>query len=182
MLEPGFAFGLKQPFVEAGMLLPLVAAALFAGQHWGMQPGRPVATGAAFSVALAIALWVSLTEALPLPAVPWPSLLAAAVGGLAAALGRNWPTAVAVAVMTALGAGTGLGAVPPPAAASSAAVLPWPLALGMFAGTVVALLAGASVLRRLRWPWAHIGLRIVASWVAAASSIVLALAVAKGTT
>jgi hypothetical protein len=180
MVEPGFVLGLKQPLVEAGMLLPLAAAALFVGQQWGARPGGLMAAGAAFALALAVALWVSLTDAVPLPYVPWPSLLAAALGGLAVAFGRTWAKAVVATLAAALGIGVGLGALPPPAAASAAATLPWPLALGLFAGSLLALLAGAAVVRQLRWAWARIGVRIVASWVAAAAWIVLALAAAKG--
>lgn len=179
-MEPGFVFGLKQPLLEVGMLLPLVAAALFIGQQWGARPNWPAAAAAAFALALPVALWVSLTEAVLLPRVPWPSLLAAAVGGLAVALGRTWGRAVAATVAALLGAGVGLAAMPPPAAASSSTALPMPLTLGLFVGSVAAMLAGAALVRPLRWAWARIGVRVLASWVAAASSIVLALGVARG--
>lgn len=172
--------GLRQPLGEVGMLLPLLAAVLFIGQQWGARPGWPMAAAAAFALALALALWVSLTEAVTLPNVPWPGLLAALLGGLAAAAGRVWAAPVVAIVAAVLGAGAGLGAMPPPAAASAAAALPWPLALGLFTGSMLALLAGATLVRPLRWAWSLVGLRAIASWVAAASAIVLALAVAKG--
>jgi hypothetical protein len=182
VVEPGFVFGLKQPLLEIGMLLPLIAVALFVGQQWGLRsgwPGWPVLAGGAFALALAMALWVSLTEAVPLPRVPWPSLLAAALGGLAVVLGRTWGRAVAATVAALLGAGVGLAALPPPAAASATA-LHWPLATGLWVGSLGVAVAGAALVRPLRWAWARIGVRVLASWVAAASSIVLALALARG--
>lgn len=182
MVEPGFVVGLLQPLREAGMLPPLAAAALFIGQQGGARPGAarvPAAALAAFALALIVGLWVSLTEPVPMPPVPWPSLLAAALGGLAVASGRTWGEAVVVAVAGVLGMGAGLGALPPPAAASAAAAVPWPWALGLSVGSLLALLAGAAFVRQLRWAWARLGVRIVASWVAAASLIVLALAMAR---
>lgn len=182
MVEPGFLFGLRQPLVEAGMVLPLVAAMLFIGQQWGARPAEPwpVAAAVAFALAMIAALWVSLTDALPLPHVPWPSLLAAALGGLAVAVGRTWAHGVVALMAALLGAGVGLGAIPPPAAASAAATLRWPLALGLLAGSLLAVLAGAALVQRLRWRWAGVAVRILASWLAAASSIVLALASTRG--
>ncbi len=182
MVEPGFAVGLLQPLVEAGMLLPLAAAALFIGQQWGARPGvprRPAAAGAAFTLPFTVALWVSLTEAVPMPVVPWPSLLAAALGGLAVAPGRTWGDAAGASVAGVLGAGVGLGALPPPSAASAAAAVPWPWTLGLWVGSLLVGLAGAAFVRQLRWNVARVGVRIVASWVAAASLMVLALTMAR---
>jgi hypothetical protein len=179
VVGPGFFEGLMQPVLEAGMLLPLVAAALFVGQQWGARPGWPRLAWAAFALSLAVALGLSLTDAVPLSRVPWPSLLAAAFGGLMVAVARVWGEPVAATVAAVLGAGVGLAAVPPPAAASSTAV-PWVLAAGLFAGGLAWALAGAALVRPLRWAWAKVGVRVLASWVAAASSIVLALGVARG--
>jgi hypothetical protein len=50
----------------------------------------------------------------------------------------------------------------------------------LWVGSLGVALAGAALVRPLRWAWARVGVRVLASWVAAASSIVLALAMAKG--
>lgn len=187
--SPGYLAGLMQPLLDAGMLLPLVVAALFMGQQWGARharPGMPAVAagvagvaGGAYALALGVALALSLTDALPLPRVPWPSLVAAALGGLVVALGRAWPMPLVAAVAAVLGAGVGLAAVPPPAAASSTAV-PWALASGLFTGGAAWALAGAVLVRPLRRAWARVGVRVLASWVAAASMIVLALSFSRG--
>jgi hypothetical protein len=178
VLEPGFVSGLTQPLLASGMLLPLLAAALFIGQQWGAQPGWPVMAWLAFALPLAVALMLSLSDALPLARVPWPSLLAAALGGLAVAVGRPCGASVTAMVAAMLGAGVGLAAIPPPAAASATA-LPWALALGLFVGSLVWALAAAALVRLPRWAWAQVGVRVLASWVAAASLIVLALSVSQ---
>lgn len=179
MVEPGFVSGLTQPLLASGMLLPLLAAALFIGQQWGAQPGWPVAAWLAFALSLAVALVLSLSDALPLTQVPWPSLVAAALGGLAVAAGRPWGAPVAATVAAMLGTGVGLAAIPPPAAASVTA-MPWALAMGLLAGSLVWALAAAALVRLPRWGWAQVGVRVLASWVAAASMIVLALSASKG--
>jgi hypothetical protein len=180
MVEPGFVAGLAQPLLASGMLLPLLATALFLGQQWGVQPGWPVTVAwVGFALSLAVALVLSLSDALPLTRVPWPSLLAAALGGLAVALGRLWGAAALVAVAAMLGAGVGLAAIPPPASASAAA-LPGLLTAGLFVGSLVWAVAAAVWVRWLRWGWALVGVRVLASWVAAASLIVLALSVSQG--
>lgn len=179
MMEPGFISGLTQPLLASGMLLPLLAAALFIGQQWGARSGWPVVAWVAFAVSLAVALVLSLSDALPLSRVPWPSLLAAALGGLAVAVGRSWGAPVAATAAAMLGAGVGLAAIPPPAAASATA-LPWALAMGLLAGSLGWAVAAAALVRLLRWAWAQVGVRVLASWVAAASLIVLALSASQG--
>ncbi|MBL8340250.1 MAG: hypothetical protein JNL30_02185 [Rubrivivax sp.] len=185
MVDPGFFEGLVQPVREAGMLMPLLATALFVGQQWGAQPAAAGAARAvypawaAFALSLGVALVLSLTDALPLSRVPWPSLVAAALGGLTVAVGRTWGAPVFAVLAAVLGAGVGLAAVPPPAAASATA-MPWALAGGVFVGALAGALAGAALVRPLRWAWARVGVRVLASWVAAASLIVLALSIARG--
>lgn len=180
MVEPGFVAGLVQPLLASGMLLPLLATALFLGQQWGVRPGWPlVVAWVGFAMSLAVALVLSLSDALPLTRVPWPSLLAATLGGLAVALGRIWGAAALIALAAVLGAGVGLAALPPPASASATA-LPGSLMMGLFVGSLVWALAAAALVRWPRWGWALVGVRVLASWVAAASLIVLALSVSQG--
>ncbi len=189
MVEPGFVDGLLQPLLQSGMLLPLLAAALFMGQQWGAQRNwlaggwwaSGFALSLAFALALAVALALSLSDALPLTRVPWPSLVAAALGGLAVAVGRSWGTSAATILAALLGAGAGLAALPPPAAASDTA-LPWALAIGLWAGSLCWTLAAAALVRLPRWGWARVGVRVLGSWVAAASLIVLALSASQGWT
>lgn len=181
MMEPSFVSGLTQPLLSSGMLLPLLAAALFMGQQWGGQPRWHLVAWWGFALSLAVALVLSLSDALALTRVPWPSLLAAALGGLAVAVGRHWGAATVATVACVLGAGVGLAAIPPPAAASATA-LPWALAMGLFAGSLLWALAAAALVRLPRWAWAQVGVRVLASWVAAASLIVLALSASQGWT
>lgn len=183
MTGPDFLSGLVQPLLQSGMLLPLLAAALFVGQQWGAQPSRPAGAvwALTFSLSLAVALTLSLSDALPLTRVPWPSLVAAALGGLAVAAGWSWGTSVVAALVAVLGAGVGLAALPPPAAASATG-LPWALAIGLFAGSLFSMLAAAALVSLPRWGWAQVGVRVLGSWVAAASLIVLALSASQGWT
>lgn len=160
------------------MLLPLLAGAFLLGQQWEIQTRWSPASAIAFACALAAGLVLSLLDLLALPSVPWPSLLAAAFGGVIVALGRQWGTASAAAMLAALGVGAGLGVMPPPSAASATS-FPWAFALGSFMGALAVSCTVAASVSRLRWAWARVGVRVMASWVMAASSIVLALSIVK---
>jgi hypothetical protein len=46
-------------------------------------------------------------------------------------------------------------------------------------GSLVWALAAAALVRLPRWAWAQVGVRVLASWVAAASLIVLALSASQ---
>ena len=51
--------------------------------------------------------------------------------------------------------------------------------MGLFVGSLVWALAAAALVRLPRWAWAQVGVRVLASWVAAASLIVLALSASQ---
>lgn len=178
---PGFGSGSVGVLFEAGHLLPVVAAGLLLAQ-WLVQrsaaagPLLAFAAGAAFGLAAIASGWAEFDL------VPWPSLAIALAGGLLVAWARPWPQPAMLVATFALGLGFGLAALVPAALQAPGHVSAWPWLLGLWSGACAWLLIVAwavhAVLHRARAAWARIGVRIVGSWIAASSAIVLALALA----
>ncbi len=106
---------------------------------------------------------------------PLVLLSGAALAGLAAAVG--WPLPSILAAPLALIVGVAIGLDSPPQAASIAA------ANAALAGTALAAFAAVAVIAaitgRVRKGWPRIGVRVLGSWIAAASILVVTLQLAR---
>jgi urease accessory protein len=168
----GFLGGLIHPLAIPGHALALLALALLIGHR---QRREGIVALAAFVVGLVVGL---AGIAFGVGETPSLDLLLAATA-LAAGL-VVLAIAVPVTIRAGLAAVTGvaLGLDSPPEAISLAVGMAMLIGAGLGASLVLALLAtGVSYLTR---PWQRIGIRIVASWIAASAILVLALRFARG--
>lgn len=187
------------PLLIAALLVAQAAARhkrLAASVPWRLRPGSPPSSrgltrptaqrllGASFGPGLWFAagsiLGMALvgTERMVFEIVAWPSLLASIAGGLLVALGRGLPHRALMPAVALLGGAHGLAALVPVALIVPDHPPVWPWWLGLGTGTVLGWLllnlAAAWIIRRHR-RWPGLFLRILGSWMAAASVIVLAL-------
>jgi urease accessory protein len=162
-----------------GMLHPLIVPAhLIALAAFGLWLGRRWPTGARGLIGLALLLPLGMAVGMAFgPAVAgWQAeslvLALGALAALATAADRGPPAAVWAVAGAALGLVLGLDSLPDGLAGR-------PLALSLAGTWLAALLLPASLVvlsEAARRPWMQIGLRVVASWMAAAALLVLVLA------
>jgi urease accessory protein len=172
----GFVTGLLHPLVLPAHVLALLALGLLIGQQTARTRlvslvafGTGAAVGltaiafgvgqtSAADVLLATAFVSGASAAVARPLPPFACALLALITGVALALDSP-PEAISIAVATATLVGTGLGAS---------------LALAI-------IVTGVNYLTRVReWNWAHLGGRIVSSWIAASAILVLAVRFVRG--
>jgi hydrogenase/urease accessory protein HupE len=167
----GFYVGLTHPLTEPGELLVLLALGLVLGQQ---RPESTPAAWPAFLGAVACGLVIAaITDAL---AAVRLALLAAAFG--IGVLGAAAPS-LAPLLVVAIAAGTGL--------VVGMASMPDPGPLGAILITIAGTLSGAALIlfyaswgqarlrERFDRPWLAIGVRVLSSWIAAVSALMLAL-------
>jgi urease accessory protein len=156
------------PLIVPVQALVLLGAALMLGQQ-GQAKARAglLALGTGFACGLAAA---RLAASAPPETL---LLLLAAVFGIAVGLARQWP--VWLIVPAALGAGVALGldSWPEPMGSRDTALAVAGLCVGV--GLIALVVAGTAL--TLHKAWQRLGIRIVGSWIAAASVLVLALLV-----
>lgn len=168
----GFYIGLVHPLTSPAQVLILVALGVVFGQRWPNNVGIALALFAAACFGGIVLGQVG---------VPFDTaetiLLALAL--LAGALGALWPASpVVLGFLAAAIAGVliGLASTPDPGPFRPTAIT----LFGSFVGATVLLLYSAGGLgaihEKTTKPWVRIGLRVVAAWVAAIASILLALA------
>lgn len=168
----GFYLGLLHPATTASHGLLLLALGVMLAPAW---PGRFGRAWAAFAAAALAGLGAVMLGGTALQPGEWTLLAAAALVALyaAAALGRFPAVTLALAGLGGLllGAGSAPDPGPPGAAAVTAAGSCLGLALGLL------YLAGGIGWLRLRFeePWAGVGLRIAAAWIAAIAILLAAL-------
>lgn len=160
--------------LQAGLLHPLmipahVVALLGLGLMIGQQTRR-LLTLMAFAAGLAAGL-AALAHAVGETPALTVLLAAAAVAGLAAAVGWSVPTLLAAPLALVIGVCVGLDSPPKVAAIQAANVALVGTGLGAFAGVAVI----AAIAARLRRRWLRIGIRVLGSWVAASAILVIAL-------
>lgn len=171
----GLVAGFLHPFTEIDQALAVVASGLLLGQ----QP-RPVLGRAwpAFPLAFLAGIAGGLLCAPPNGAEIILHGCALLAGGLVALAPRLPATAVS-AVEALAGLGVGVAVLPAPGGSAETAIT----LLGLAAGVHVLLLysfGGASwVLDDGRWPWLGIGLRIIGSWIAAVSLLMISLTLGR---
>jgi hypothetical protein len=164
---PEAGSALFAPLADAALVIGLIAMALWAGQQ-----GRARAVLGVFAASLVLGLALNHVVA---PARTQDALLAAtAAAGLLVVVGRRWPgwlgVLVAGVIGLQLGRGVELGASTGLARLASAGTT-WALAC-------VGVALAAWLVAQAPWPWAKIGVRVVASWISASALLVLALAFA----
>jgi urease accessory protein len=169
-----FLRGVLQPLALPAHALALLALGLLIGQ----QGARARLLGlAAFIAGLAGGL---IAIALAVGQTPAPNILLAAAGlaGVLVAIGR--PPALGCALL-ATAAGVALGLDSPPEAISIAAGTMMLIGTGVGASVALAIVvAGAAFVGAQKWNAPRIGMRVLGSWIAASSVLVLALRFARG--
>ena len=160
-----FYNGMLHPALVPTHLMLILGLGILYGQR-APSPGRLGWFGfvAAFWTGLASAQWLKVE----VPVVVF--LILAVMAGLLVALERFSDAAMIVPVSIAAGLGIGLDSTP--ATEQEAWVVP----IGIAIGGVALISCVGGLAASLCQPWQRIGLRVAGSWIAAASIIVLALA------
>ena len=174
----GFYVGLLHPFTTPGQLLALLALGAMLGQAAGGNPaGKSGRAWAAFALAAVAGILVGLAQPARFPPEPPLLVLAAVAATLAALLPAGFPPAT-LALCVGAGVLLGLASLPDPGPPLALAVT----LAGSFVGANLALLYATGTVAwlrsRLDRRWARTGLRIVAAWIAAISTLMAALAIA----
>jgi hypothetical protein len=163
--------GALAQFFTPTHLLAVVALALLAGQH---AKRMPVVTLAAFALGLAIGSIIIATAVRETPAAL--ALLAlAAFAGIIVVVAL--PTPTPAVYLLAFAAGAALALDSPPQALTIPAAISAQVGTGVVALATLALVIGIAM--HADRPWQRIGVRIVASWIAASAILVLALRLAR---
>jgi urease accessory protein len=168
-----FYSGVLHPFTSLDFILPLTALSLSAGQQ---RREAAIAALGVFPLAVMAGAGVmavlSAGSASSLHAPEWlgPAVMSAA--GLCVALSWRAPALLAATLFTVcgviLGSTQGLEI--------TSAISGPKFILGVGCTGLIVMAYGIGLVRRLQRPWAHIAVRVVGSWVAAAGFMVLALA------
>jgi hydrogenase/urease accessory protein HupE len=165
-----FLGGLLHPLVIPAHLVALVALGLLIGQQ-----RAALFCWIAFAAGLTAGL-TAIVSAIGETAAFDVLLVATALAGVLVVIARPLPMLLAITLAAVAGAALGLDS--PPEAISIGAAVAMLVGTGLGAVLVLALIAAAA--RRLtRW-WQRIGMRIVGSWIAASTVLVLALRFARG--
>jgi hydrogenase/urease accessory protein HupE len=171
----GFTDGLTHPFTNLPQILVLLAVGLLLGQRDLAQLRRPLlawliglAAGLAFAPFAAGRPWLA--------DLPLALLSLAVVVALVVIVARPLPPALLAAGALAASLGIGLDSAPEGGTAQqTVAALAGSWIAAALALLNVVILANHVAANRLRHPWQPIGMRIIASWIAAAGLMVLAL-------
>jgi hypothetical protein len=152
---------------DPALLIAFVAMALWIGQQGRVRLGLAAWT-AAVATGLAANHWAGAART-------QDALLAAtAATGLLVVLARRWPAWGVVLVGALVGVNVGRGVE----LGASAGAARLATAGGAWLAAAVGVALGAWLVARLDRPWQRIGARVVASWLCAASVLVLAMAFA----
>jgi len=166
----GLLGGMLHPLAMPAHVLALLAIGLLIGQ----QRRLPFLL-AAFVVGLVAGLG-ALAMAFAPPAAANVLLAATTMSALLAALAHPLPVLISVPLVAV--AGVALGLDSPPEAISIAVAIAMLIGTGIGAGLAVAVIAAG--VHRLDGSWQQIGVRIIASWIAASAILVLALRFVRG--
>ena len=165
-----FLGGLAEFFIPSHLLV-VVAVGLLVGQR---ARRLPLPIFAVFAIGLILGS-VAIASGLQENSTPLALLVLAAISAglvaLAAALPR-W-----LAGLMAFAAGVALPFNAPPHEITIANAVAWQAGLGAAAMLVFAAIAFADTYARA--PWQRVAIRVVASWIAASTIIVLALRLAR---
>jgi len=164
-----FANGATQFFAPTH-LLAVVALGLLVGQ----QARLPVIPTAALAIGLAAGSLIVASAVRENPAAPALLVLAAIAAGLTI-IDRPLPSWAAAGLALAVGAALALNA-PPQEFTIHAAIVSQ---LGFALAAILAFALATLAVGQARVPWQRIGVRIVASWIAASAILVLALRLAR---
>jgi urease accessory protein len=162
-----FYAGMLHPVVSIETVLPIVALSLLAGQQ---RRKTAIHLLAAFPAALIVgALLASLRDAPPLLGIV--QLILTAGFGILVAFARRVPSWLLVALGVVLGISAGW--------ANAAELVGQASRFRFIAGLAVVglllLVYGNGLVRNLKWEWTQIAVRVVGSWIAAVSILVLGL-------
>lgn len=167
----GLVAGLLHPLTEPAQLVALVALGLALGQR-GLQQAKPALAALVLAaVGGAVLAALGLGGAGPVPSEPVLAVALLALAlllGLGVALARPLPPAALAAAAVLVALGCVFGSVPEGEGRAVALGL-----AGSAIGIVWWTVDVAAIVFELRRPWLRTGVRVVGSWAAAASLIVL---------
>jgi urease accessory protein len=167
---PGFFGGLLHPLFVPAHVFAVTGLGILIGmqRHWGR--GVPAAYVAALIGGLGL---------MTLGAVPrWMGegvLMAAAITGTLVVLGRSLPEILGVMIAVPTGIAIALDSPPEVISLREANLM----LIGTGLGATLVPIVVAQITRSLVRPWPRIGVRVVASWIAAGAILSLALQVAR---
>jgi len=167
-----FYAGMLHPLTSLEFAVPLIALALFAGQQ---RRVAAIIALASFPVAVmagaASSVLFSPSSGPSVIATGWAGPAIMAVSGLCVALAWQSPAIGAAALFSLFGFLLGVTQGAEITATMSAPKF----ILGVGCLGLIVMGYGIGLVRKLRWPWTHVAVRVVGSWVAAAGLMVLAL-------
>ncbi len=162
----GFWGGVLHPVFVTDHVVGILALGLLIGgqERWGWQPPT------AYVVALVAGLAAMTTGIVPRFANE-AVLGIAVVAGLLVALARPLPRLLGLLLAVVLGVAIALDSPPEVLSVSEANLM----LLGTAIGAALFLIAVSQAARQAQVRWAHVGIRILGSWIAAAAILALAL-------
>ncbi len=162
-----FYAGMLHPIVTLETALPLAAISLLVGQQRRETAIRLVA---AFPIALLVGAMLAVRADAPSELIVVELILTAVLGVLVAFARRlpNWP-------VLAPGIGLGICAGWSNASEVFGQVSAFRFVAGLVVGGLLLLVYGNGLVRSLKVEWAQIAVRVVGSWIAAVSILVLGL-------
>jgi urease accessory protein len=167
-----FYAGLLHPVIEPGSALVIVATGLLLAQAYETRGARPLgAYLVAYPLALLTALWTG--------SIAWAGdilLVVSATGGLLVALAARSLHVLAAPAAVVAGVLVGLAAAPDDDLLRDRLLA----TLGTLVSGALGVVAITGYTFGATHQWQRIAMRIVGSWVAAASMLVLALALKRG--
>lgn len=160
--------GLFHPLLHLSTLLPLLAAVLW------LSLGRPLGLSTRITVLLVgvlVGALLAFNTGLQLPSAPALLLMAIGLGALAA-LDRHLPTAISILLLGLLGVLEGYDNIGPDRGTIGDPLL---YSAGLLLATGLVPLHSVPMLLGRKALWLRTGIRVLGSWIAAASLLVLAL-------
>jgi urease accessory protein len=162
-----FYAGMLHPVVTIETVLPMVALSLLAGQQ---RRKTAIHLLAAFPAALIVGALLASLRGTP-SSLGIVQLILTAAFGILVAFARRVPSWLLVALGAALGISAGW--------ANAAELVGQASRFRFIAGLAVVglllLVYGNGLVRNLKWEWTQIAVRVVGSWIAAVSILVLGL-------
>lgn len=161
-----FMGGFLHPLFEPAHIVALLSLLLLMAQR-GMRASNPTLLSLAAATATGLA---AATMGFSVP-TDTALLVAAALTGLAVVVARPLPQSLHLLLAAGIGLGIGLGSNPESLQGASR----YAALAGTWLGACLYPISGATLLEECKRPWVTVLIRVVGSWMVAASVLVLAL-------
>ena len=162
-----FYAGMLHPVTTIETIVPLIALSLLAGQQ-----RREIAIKILAAIPAAIALGTLLILIRPVPAsIGVANLVITAIAGLLIAIARPLPSAIPISISIFFSVAVGWAN----AAEITQGISPVRFISGLAVVSLLLTAYGIGLVRRSRFEWSQIAIRVVGSWLAAIGILVLGL-------